>query len=46
VSGAHGLVMDLFRITRLDTAIKFFPDVNSACADLATVQASPQASAS
>ena len=46
VSGAHGLVMDLFRITRLDTAIKFFPDANSACADLATMQASPQASAS
>jgi anti-sigma B factor antagonist len=46
VSGAHGLVMDLFRITRLDTAIKFFPDVNSACADLTTAQASPRASAS
>jgi anti-sigma B factor antagonist len=46
VSGARGLVMDLFRITRLDTAIRFFPDVNTACADLATAQASPQASAS
>lgn len=46
VSGAHGLVMDLFRITRLDTAIRFFPDVGSACADLTTAQASPQASAS
>ena len=46
VSGAHGLVMDLFRITRLDTAIRFFPDANTACADLATAQASPQASAS
>jgi anti-sigma B factor antagonist len=34
-----------FRITRLDTAIKFFPDANSACADLATAQA-PRASAS
>jgi anti-sigma B factor antagonist len=45
VSGAHGLVMDLFRISRLDTAIKFFPDANSACADLATAQA-PRASAS
>ncbi len=46
VSGAHGLVMDLFRITRLDTAIRFFPDVNTACADLAAAQASPRATAS
>jgi anti-sigma B factor antagonist len=30
VSGARGLVMDLFRITRLDSVIKFFPDVDSA----------------
>ena len=46
VAGAHGLVMDLFRITRLDTAIRFFPDANSACADLTPAQPSPQASAS
>ncbi|MDP9170095.1 MAG: STAS domain-containing protein [Acidobacteriota bacterium] len=32
VSGAQGLVMDLFRITRLDSVIKFFPDAASACA--------------
>jgi anti-sigma B factor antagonist len=31
VSGATGLVMDLFRITRLDTVIRFFPDAISAC---------------
>jgi anti-sigma B factor antagonist len=46
VAGAHGLVMDLFRITRLDTVIKFFPDANSACADFAALQQAPQASAS
>src|SRR5665213_1332028 len=31
VSGARGLVMDLFRITRLDSVIQFFPDAASAC---------------
>jgi anti-anti-sigma factor len=46
VAGARGLVMDLFRITRLDTAIKFFPDANSACADFTPVQPSPRVSAS
>jgi|SRR5580700_6607287 anti-sigma B factor antagonist len=34
VSGAKGLVMDLFRITRLDSVIRFFPDVASACESL------------
>jgi anti-sigma B factor antagonist len=34
VSGARGLVMDLFKITRLDSVIQFFPDVDSACASL------------
>jgi len=34
VSGAKGLVMDLFRITRLDSVIRFFPDVASASASL------------
>ena len=34
VCGASGLVMDLFRITRLDSVIQFFPDVNSACESL------------
>ena len=30
VAGARGLVMDLFRITRLDSVIQFLPDVASA----------------
>jgi anti-sigma B factor antagonist len=34
ISGAKGLVMDLFRITRLDSVIRFFPDAESACASL------------
>jgi anti-sigma B factor antagonist len=34
ISGASGLVMDLFRITRLDSVIQFFPDVASACESL------------
>ncbi len=34
VSGAQGLVMDLFKITRLDSVIQFFPDVESACESL------------
>jgi len=37
VSGAKGLVMDLFRITRLENVIQFFPDEASACESL-TVQ--------
>jgi anti-sigma B factor antagonist len=41
VSGAKGLVMDLFRITRLDTVIKFLPDIESACADLDGARQSP-----
>jgi anti-sigma B factor antagonist len=36
VSGATGLVMDLFRITRLDSVIQFFPDVPSACESFKT----------
>jgi anti-sigma B factor antagonist len=34
VAGAQGLVMDLFRITRLDSVIRFFPDAPSACESL------------
>jgi anti-sigma B factor antagonist len=34
VAGAKGLVMDLFRITRLDSVIRFFPDAESACESL------------
>lgn len=37
VSGAKGLVMDLFRITRLENVIRFFPDVDSACESLKAV---------
>jgi anti-sigma B factor antagonist len=40
VSGAQGLVMDLFRITRLDSVIRFFPDTASACQSLANDSAS------
>ena len=31
VCGAKGLVLDLFRITRLDSVIQFFPDATGAC---------------
>ncbi len=34
VSGAQGLVLEVFRITRLDSIIKFFPDADAACASL------------
>jgi anti-sigma B factor antagonist len=34
VSGAQGLVMDLFKITRLDSVIRFFPDEAGACRSL------------
>ena len=34
VAGARGLVLDLFRITRLDTQIKFYPDAAAACEEL------------
>jgi anti-sigma B factor antagonist len=34
VSGAQGLVLDVFRITRLDSIIRFFPDADAACARL------------
>jgi anti-sigma B factor antagonist len=36
VSGAAGLVMELFRITRLDKVIRFFPDVAGACESFST----------
>jgi anti-sigma B factor antagonist len=41
VAGAKGLVMEVFKLTRLDTVMKFFPDTASACEGLAT--ASPSA---
>ncbi|MES1261974.1 MAG: STAS domain-containing protein [Acidobacteriota bacterium] len=36
IAGARGLVMDLFRITRLESVIQFFPDAESASASLRT----------
>jgi anti-sigma B factor antagonist len=36
VSGAKGLVFDVFKMTRLDTVVRFFPDVESACEALAS----------
>jgi anti-sigma B factor antagonist len=41
VAGATGLVLEVFKLTRLDSVIRFFPDVASACDGLAT--ASPSA---
>jgi len=36
VSGASGLVREVFRLTRLDNVITFYPDLPSACGGLAT----------
>jgi anti-sigma B factor antagonist len=36
IAGAKPLVLDLFRITRLDGFTQFFPDSATACASLAT----------
>jgi anti-sigma B factor antagonist len=36
VSGAKGLVMDVLKMTRLDSVIPCFPDVASACDGLAS----------
>jgi anti-sigma B factor antagonist len=44
VAGAVGLVLDVFRLTRLDSVIRFFPDVTAACSGLAAT--SPSASPS
>ena len=40
VAGARGLVMDVFKLTRLDSVIPFFPDVASACDGLAAASSS------
>jgi anti-sigma B factor antagonist len=40
VSGANGLVLEVFKLTRLDSVITFFPDVTAACAGLATTSPS------
>ena len=34
IAGAQGLVLDIFRITRLDSIIRFFPDADAACNSL------------
>jgi anti-sigma B factor antagonist len=34
VAGAKGLVLDVFKLTRLDSVVQFFPDAESACAAL------------
>jgi len=31
VAGAKGLVLDVFKLTRIDSVVKFYPDVASAC---------------
>ena len=36
-AGASGMVMDVFRLTRLDSVIPNFPDVPSACEALAVM---------
>jgi anti-sigma B factor antagonist len=37
VAGANGMVMDVFKLTRLDSVIPTFPDVPSACEALAVM---------
>ena len=34
IAGAQGLVLDIFRVTRLDSIIRFFPDADAACDSL------------
>jgi anti-sigma B factor antagonist len=34
VSGAKGVVLDVFKLTRVDSVVPFYPDVESACAAL------------
>lgn len=41
IAGAKGLVMEIFKITRLENVIRFFPDTKSACEGFAA--ASPSA---
>jgi anti-sigma B factor antagonist len=40
VAGADGLVKEVFKLTRLDNVIPFFPDIVSACDGLATARPS------
>jgi anti-sigma B factor antagonist len=41
VAGANGLVLDVFKLTRLDSVIRFYPDATAACEGLTA--ASPSA---
>lgn len=36
IAGANGLVKEVFRLTRLDNVISFYPDVATACEGLTT----------
>ena len=38
VAGANGLVKEVFKLTRLDNVIPFFPDIVSACGGLAAAK--------
>ena len=40
VAGANGLVLEVFKLTRLDTVIHFYPDMASACERLAAASPS------
>jgi anti-sigma B factor antagonist len=31
VAGAKGLVFDVFKLTRIDSVVKFYPDMTAAC---------------
>lgn len=41
VAAADGRVKDIFRMTRVDQAVRFFPDVESACMALGARVATP-----
>ena len=41
VAGTDARVTDVFRITRLDQVVTFFPDVDAACAALSASVATP-----
>jgi anti-anti-sigma factor len=44
VAGAKGLVLDVFKLTRVDSVVPFYPDVESACAALAKPASAPPSS--
>jgi anti-sigma B factor antagonist len=41
VAAADGRVIDIFRVTRVDQVVTFFPDVDSACAGLSAKVPTP-----